>query len=78
MKCPNCQTENPDDSKFCKECATSLAYSGKTKGSFTKPLDSPSLMIKHEERPPRPIREIILIPYWIEELKQKISKSGEN
>ncbi len=24
MKCPRCQTDNPDGSKFCKECATSL------------------------------------------------------
>jgi tetratricopeptide (TPR) repeat protein/TolB-like protein/predicted Ser/Thr protein kinase len=24
MKCPSCQTENPPDSKFCKECATPL------------------------------------------------------
>jgi len=24
MKCPKCETHNPDDSKFCKECATPL------------------------------------------------------
>ncbi|MFZ2053942.1 MAG: serine/threonine-protein kinase [Candidatus Aminicenantales bacterium] len=24
MKCPSCHTENPPDSKFCKECATPL------------------------------------------------------
>jgi len=24
MKCPKCQTENPADSKYCKECATPL------------------------------------------------------
>jgi tetratricopeptide (TPR) repeat protein len=24
MKCPSCRTENPSDSKFCKECATLL------------------------------------------------------
>jgi len=23
-KCPKCQTDNPSDSKYCKECATSL------------------------------------------------------
>ncbi|MFC2166147.1 zinc-ribbon domain-containing protein, partial [Acidobacteriota bacterium] len=21
MKCPKCDTKNPDDSKYCKECA---------------------------------------------------------
>jgi serine/threonine protein kinase/Tfp pilus assembly protein PilF len=25
MKCPKCQTDNPDDSKFCKECASPLS-----------------------------------------------------
>jgi len=24
MKCPNCQTENPDDAKFCSECGNKL------------------------------------------------------
>jgi hypothetical protein len=24
MKCPKCQHENPDDSKFCNECANKL------------------------------------------------------
>ena len=24
MKCPGCQTENPDDKKFCRECAARL------------------------------------------------------
>jgi serine/threonine-protein kinase len=23
-KCPKCQTDNPSDSKYCKECATPL------------------------------------------------------
>ena len=27
IKCPKCQTDNPSDSKYCKECATSLPVS---------------------------------------------------
>jgi len=27
MKCPKCDTENPSDSKYCKECATQLPVS---------------------------------------------------
>jgi len=28
MKCPNCQTSNPDEAKFCMNCGTSLAMTG--------------------------------------------------
>ena len=24
MRCPTCQTENPDEAKFCRECGSSL------------------------------------------------------
>ncbi len=24
MQCPKCKSDNPDDSKFCKECGTQL------------------------------------------------------
>ncbi len=38
MKCPKCGTDNPSDSKYCKECATSLSSQ---EVSFTKTLDRP-------------------------------------
>jgi len=42
MICPKCHTRNPDDSKFCKECATPLKPS---KGvSVTKTLQTPSVV----------------------------------
>jgi len=43
MKCPKCETVNPDDSKFCKECATSLtAAADDIQPSFTKTLETPA------------------------------------
>jgi serine/threonine protein kinase/tetratricopeptide (TPR) repeat protein len=41
MKCPKCQTENPDDSKYCKECASSLTGAEEARLSFTKTLETP-------------------------------------
>ena len=31
MKCPNCQTSNPDEAKFCMNCGTSLAVTVRAK-----------------------------------------------
>ncbi len=33
MKCPRCQTDNPSDSRFCRECATKLDTSDKASQS---------------------------------------------
>ncbi len=40
MKCPRCQTENPSDSKFCKECATGLPGTEAPVSSPTKTLET--------------------------------------
>ena len=39
-QCPKCNTKNPDDSKFCKECASPLKPS--TDVSVTKTLKTPA------------------------------------
>jgi predicted ATPase len=39
LKCPKCQTDNPSDSKFCKECATPLTSVGIP--GVTKTLETP-------------------------------------
>jgi len=40
MKCPKCETVNPADSKFCKECATPLPPGIKEQVSFTRTLET--------------------------------------
>jgi len=40
MKCPKCQTDNPADSKYCKECATPIAHSEIPQFSVTKTLET--------------------------------------
>jgi len=41
MKCPECDTDNPSDSKYCKECATPLPSSEEVPVSPTKTLEVP-------------------------------------
>ncbi len=41
MKCPKCQTDNPDTQKFCGECATPLTASEAAPSSFTKTIATP-------------------------------------
>ena len=40
-KCPKCGTENPSDSKYCRECATSLTSPEDIPASHTKTLETP-------------------------------------
>ena len=41
MKCPACQTDNPSDSKFCKECSTPLPKRKDIPVSQTETLNQP-------------------------------------
>ncbi|MBW2183353.1 MAG: zinc-ribbon domain-containing protein [Deltaproteobacteria bacterium] len=40
MKCPKCQTENPDTQSFCGDCGTNLGPA-KEALSFTMILETP-------------------------------------
>jgi len=35
MKCPECQTDNPDDAKFCIECASPVEFHCPNCGAIT-------------------------------------------
>ena len=51
MKCPNCQTVNPDAAKFCMNCGTALAGNVREKkmgGSETRPIQSLDKLIPRE------------------------------
>jgi len=41
MKCPKCQSDNPDTSRFCGNCATSLTLAKAAPPSLTETLESP-------------------------------------
>jgi len=40
MKCPKCQSDNPDSARFCAECGTQLGPSEKPKISHTRTLET--------------------------------------
>ncbi|MFB0565689.1 MAG: protein kinase [Candidatus Aminicenantaceae bacterium] len=42
VKCPKCNTDNPSDSKYCKECATPLPSLEEIAVSHTKTLQTPA------------------------------------
>jgi hypothetical protein len=39
MKCPKCQTDNPEDKKFCRECGADLVYLCPQCGAEVLPSD---------------------------------------
>ena len=41
MKCPQCNSDIVDDSKFCKECGTNISSESEAQPSFTKTLKTP-------------------------------------
>ena len=41
IKCPKCDTDNPSDSKYCKECAASVPSSEEISVSPTETLETP-------------------------------------
>jgi serine/threonine-protein kinase len=41
MKCPKCQTDNPDTSSFCGDCGAKLSPSGDAQPSITKTIETP-------------------------------------
>ncbi len=43
VKCPECNTDNPSDSKYCKECASSIPTSARV--SVTKTFETPVKML---------------------------------
>ena len=43
MKCPKCQSENPDNSRYCNKCGTSLPPSKDISALHTKTLRFPVL-----------------------------------
>ena len=41
MKCPKCNSENPDDTRFCGNCTTPLHPSEEISASLTETLRTP-------------------------------------
>jgi len=41
MKCPKCQSENPNTVKFCGECGTNFTSAEEAKPTITKTIETP-------------------------------------
>ncbi|MFC2141897.1 protein kinase [Acidobacteriota bacterium] len=41
MKCPKCQSDNPETVKFCGECGTNITHPEKAQPSITKTIETP-------------------------------------
>ncbi|MFA9561848.1 MAG: zinc-ribbon domain-containing protein [Nitrospirota bacterium] len=41
MKCPQCDTVNPDTVKFCGECGTSITHPEEAQPPVTKTVETP-------------------------------------
>jgi len=46
LKCPKCHFENPDNTKFCGNCATSLSLSAETVEALTETIETPFFILK--------------------------------
>ena len=92
MKCPNCQHENPDDNRFCRECGIKLSllcpqcseeilpsdkFCGKCGHNLIKPSEPPQRELSFDEK----IRKIQkYLPEGLTEkiLSQRDRIEGEN
>jgi hypothetical protein len=59
MKCPSCQSEVPEDSRFCSKCGSAVHASEEGEGAFTKTLSTP--------RPGLPTGSLLAGKYQIED-----------
>ena len=41
MKCPKCDSDNTQDSQFCKQCASPLTEAEESQRPFTKTFETP-------------------------------------
>ncbi|MFC2142153.1 protein kinase [Acidobacteriota bacterium] len=46
MKCPKCDTDNPDTVKFCGECGTNITSADEAQPSITKTIETPREELK--------------------------------